>query len=542
MTAGALCEPGGIVDHSDIPKPEGDVISGRPGYVRPLFSVIQPAVQAALSSILTLLLGGLTLSFLVVDRWGSTPLGKVVMSKQRICASCVHEPYLVGIISNSDVTDQVCSFCGDLRPTVDVDEILDRCQTVLKDFYSPSSLEENVVAYGEDPDGEPLRDILEYLLGADHDVLKTLEEGLSDRWFDWSSHEHRYGDDPYFIERTQHSSSFGPVWAEMERSLRNEARLVNPKVSETLEHIFGSLHQEVTWRGGGVVVQMGSEEGTGNLYRARVFQDFETLERALYHPARAVGPPPPGFGRANRMNAQGVSVFYGATLSEIAVAEVRPPVGSFVLVGQFTIVRPLRILDLDRLEQVVLSSQQSYFDPKTKDIVARVEFLRSLSKKMVMPVMPERESDGYLITQAIADFLATHPTLSLDGIFFKSVQYQGEDANVGRNIVLFNKASRVEGAEAHADSGIDDVTLFTTDEDGDSLCPVIRMKKDEDIKDGPEEYPWRKDQRVVALRLAFDQLTISEVKGALYKTDDTPIHRSQRLEDRRRSRRSKPIT
>jgi hypothetical protein len=104
------------------------------------------------------------------------------------------------------------------------------------------------------------------------------------------------------------------------------------------------------------------------------------------------------------MNARGISVFYGATSADTAVAEVRPPVGSHVVVGQFTISRPLRLLDLNALAEIVPGKVRSYFDPTTTDVVARHDFLRSLCNQLVMPVMPEFEDDGYLITQLVADF------------------------------------------------------------------------------------------------------------------------------------------
>jgi len=49
------------------------------------------------------------------------------------------------------------------------------------------------------------------------------------------------------------------------------------------------------------------------------------------------------------MNARGVSVFYGAIDPRVALAEVRPPVGSRVAVARFEIIRPLRLLDLNAL-------------------------------------------------------------------------------------------------------------------------------------------------------------------------------------------------
>jgi hypothetical protein len=52
------------------------------------------------------------------------------------------------------------------------------------------------------------------------------------------------------------------------------------------------------------------------------------------------------------MSAAGVSVFYGATDRDVALVEVRPPVGSKVLIGCFEVIRPLRLLDLPALNEL----------------------------------------------------------------------------------------------------------------------------------------------------------------------------------------------
>lgn len=442
--------------------------------------------------------------------------------ESRICASCIHEPYLALIANASPIKDQACNFCGTERPTIEVGEVLDRCEEMLNEYYEPASLSDDVTERGEDPDGYPLRDVLEESLGANADVLDEVSEGLTDRWFDWTSHEHKYGSDPYFVERSRHPSTYGTEWHQMERSLREEARFVNPKVAETLEKVFGPIHTHQTWRGGGVVVTVGPGADIDALFRARVFQELDTLENALYHPAREIGPPPPGTGRAGRMNAQGVSVFYGATFAATAIAEVRPPVGSHVAVGKFQVVRPLSVLDLDKLEDLIVGSQASFFDPKTKAIVERNAFLRSLSRRLVMPVMPEHEGAGYLITQAVADFLATHPRLSLDGILFKSVQHDGGHLERGRNVVLFNKASRVEGSGQEDDGGVEHVSLFELDEDGHHWVPSIALRKPDDIKPAGA-MQMEADAREVALQMDLGDLHISQVKGVEYRIEDRKV-------------------
>jgi hypothetical protein len=137
------------------------------------------------------------------------------------------------------------------------------------------------------------------------------------------------------------------------------------------------------------------------------------------------------------MNARGISVFYGANDPGVALAEVRPPVGSWVAVARFEIVRPLRLLDLTALSQVIVEG--SIFDPSYGDLLERAMFLRNLSTRIVMPVMPDDEQFKYLATQAIADFSATENNPLLDGIIYRSVQVSGN----ALNIVLFHKAAWV---------------------------------------------------------------------------------------------------
>ncbi|MCP1375051.1 RES domain-containing protein [Dyella lutea] len=128
--------------------------------------------------------------------------------------------------------------------------------------------------------------------------------------------------------------------------------------------------------------------------------------------------------------------------------------------------------------------------------------------------------------QAVADFLATHPRLSLDGILFKSVQHDGGQADAGRNVVLFNKASRVEGSGRGADGGVERVSLFEFDEDGDYWFPSITLKKPEDIE--PEgAMQMEADTREVALQMHLGELQVSAVKSAEYRTDDEKVRVSR---------------
>jgi hypothetical protein len=197
----------------------------------------------------------------------------------------------------------------------------------------------------------------------------------------------------------------------------------------------------------------GPATALSSIYRARVFQSDEKLEEALCWPDSQLGSPPSRLAEAGRMNANGISVFYGANEPRVAIAEVRPPVGSQVAVARFDIIRPLRLLDLTALSAV--SEGGSIFDPALAGRLERAMFLRSLSQRMTQPVMPDDEAFDYLPTQVIADFLATENEPAIDGIVFPSVQAAGNALNIS----LFHKAARVEeltipaGTEIQASTG-----------------------------------------------------------------------------------------
>ena len=229
-------------------------------------------------------------------------------------------------------------------------------------------------------------------------------------------------------------------------------------------------------------------------------------------------------GVAGRMNAKGVSVFYGATEKENAISEVRPPVGCHVVVGTFKPIRTLRLLDLHQLGSITLKPTSSLFDPATAGEAARCAFMETLTQKMVMPVMPELEEQGYLITQAIADFLSTHPKLVLDGIIFPSAQNTTVHKDTpGRNVVLFNKASMVLNADA--DYGGDHVELWEYDEDSPKswFKPEMWLSQREGTRNTSM---WLIPAPIKpALELDLNSIEIYEVEGVKYQKTGHQVKR-----------------
>ena len=228
------------------------------------------------------------------------------------------------------------------------------------------------------------------------------------------------------------------------------------------------------------------------------------------------------------MNACGISVFYGATDPSVAIAEVRPPVGSNAAVAKFNIIRPLRLLDLTALEDV--HDGGSIFDPFLKGRLERAAFLQSLGKRITKPVMPDDEAFDYLATQAIADFLATENEPRLDGIIFQSAQ-----SKKGRNVVLFHKAARVaelelpDGTEFEVRSGYNTEDGWEIDYAVSECVPPSPAAppkvEDNVLRPFPQvgtPYQWDGDFRIKTLRIdpasvEVHQIDWVDVKSTPYK-------------------------
>lgn len=306
--------------------------------------------------------------------------------------------------------------------------------------------------------------------------------------------------------------------------------------------MFSGIEEMFAQDGRPLVVDAGPGTDLTIIYRARVFQSDEKLIAALCRPDMQLGSPPADLANHGRMNARGISVFYGANDPKVAIAEVRPPVGSQVAVARFEIVRPLRLLDLTALS--IVDESGSVFDLGLAGRMERAMFLRSLSQRITRPVMPDDEVFEYLPTQAVADFLATEKDPPLDGILYPSVQAAGDVLNV----VLFQKAARVSTIEVPSGTEIEASTGEMYDEGWEPRYTVVervppQQAKKEDEKDDlwPDlasftEAPWTSsdmDLRESALRIDLESIKVHIVQRVMFETDEFDVtrHRWEKREN-----------
>lgn len=458
-----------------------------------------------------------------------------------ICSACIEEEYLQAKVEKAGERAK-CDYCGTRGKTISIGDLADDVQGAFERHYYRTPVDASdfeymmmkETNYQWEREGQPAVYAIEEVAHIPHDAAEDVRQVLEGRNYDMDDAamggESEFDSDSHYEEGIADTSELHESWQRFRTSLKTEARLFNRTAEAMLDSVFDGLDAHATRDRKKVIVDAGPGKKISALYRARVFQSDEKLEQALKRPDRELGPPPSVAASAGRMNSRGIAVFYGATSAAVALAETRPPVGSRVLVGRFEIIRPLRLLDVEALRSIYI--QGSIFDPEHLERLKKAKFLASLSHQITQPVMPDDEPFEYLVTQAIADYLATR-TAPLDGIIYPSVQNGGSK----KNVVLFHKSARVadldvpEGTEIsahlyeHSDEGVTpDYLVF------ESVPPVKEEKNDDDDFFShstylPEQGSHNGDGREPALRVDTASLHVHHVERVTFRTDAFKVDR-----------------
>ncbi len=214
------------------------------------------------------------------------------------------------------------------------------------------------------------------------------------------------------------------------------------------------------------------------------------------------------------MNARGIPVFYGATTPDIAIAEIRPAVGTYVVVAKFIPLKPLRILEMSALDTLGQVSG-SLFDSAMEEKLSTASFLRKLSRKLTLPVAGNADNE-YLITQAAAEYLSVAVACELDGLSFKSTQQAAEknEKSSSLNIVLFSKSSSVQDADLNGNRYAVKLFEYDYDENGSHSWPEPVINKIQHIsKELSVKRKSEKQLNEYALQLDAGELIFTESKA-----------------------------
>lgn len=434
-----------------------------------------------------------------------------------ICHGCVGDPYTSNEIKKNGSTEERCSYCHSRKKTVPLSELVEPMHRVFQLFYRVRYDADLYPGYNL---GSPAEEIIAEDLDVEGDIPGDIYTALQEEYNCYPSED--IYDEDYVYKRTDFTSGLlEKKWDEVKSSLQSEARFFNNHVKSFFEKIFNGLENFRTAGGSNAVTCIDSSTP---IFRARKFDSYEKVEEALQHPERHFGPPPHSLATSGRMNARGIPVFYGATTPDIAIAEVRPAVGAYVVVATFLPMKPLRILEMSALDTLGEVSG-SLFDPAMEEKLSTASFLRKLSRKLTLPVAGNADNE-YLITQAVAEFLSVAVACELDGLSFKSTQQTVEknEESSPLNIVLFSKSSSVQDAELTGKQYAVNLFEYDYDEDGAHSWTEPVINKIQHTSN--EVSVKRKSERKLkeyALQLDAGGLIFFRIKGVMFQKEEHRI-------------------
>lgn len=375
---------------------------------------------------------------------------KDFVADNSVCHNCIDDYGLKLIVLDKGVS-ALCCICKtrndglsirDLARTIDP---FIREHFTIGEFYPYYDSEGDFVENYQE--GQSIDSLLVEMIGEvefSFALITSLIEG--------DSYDRTEGEEPFYVvgmkyeqERRRWEERDTGEWAQITSDFKKKHRYFNARAKNFFDFLFSDLDKLLAYDDNKVLTSVVKTLPKDTpFWRARNCSTAADVELYCGEPSKYLCPPPPGTARAGRMNADGISVFYGARDEQTCVSEMRPSIGSRTLVGLFYTKRELRILDFSLLEKG-FDSRLSYFTADFISKRSKQSFMRNLHRLISQPVLPGRESD-YIITQVLSEHLAQICVPQINGLMFRSSQKKG-----GINVVLFLDQDPPQGPELSPD-------------------------------------------------------------------------------------------
>jgi hypothetical protein len=242
-----------------------------------------------------------------------------------VCWNCVNDEHLKAIIQEKGEV-QPCSECEtSTRKAFTAEDLAELLDPILQEHYAHG---EEVQQFGADDDhwweqeGDPLSHIVQEALGENLSFYDEIVDALieNDDARPQDGEEPFFSDEINYVGRPLNAYGLHDMWDFVTEDLKHNKRFFSSAAKKPFDYLFSDVEVRKYWdvaQRKDVTVVRELPEGS-ELFRARVCDSNEEVKNALKEPLKNIGPPPPERARANRMNVDGVAVFYGALESETA--------------------------------------------------------------------------------------------------------------------------------------------------------------------------------------------------------------------------------
>lgn len=198
-------------------------------------------------------------------------------------------------------------------------------------------------------------------------------------------------------------------FAEFESQVRTQRRYIRTEEGERfLDGIRSTLPARI------------SKFSKGRLFwRAQIGHDWREIVEindsipAAFPPARMK--PLADRAMEGRANPKGIPMLYLCTNKDAAMSEVRPWIGTLVSLGQFEIIRDLRLVDCTRVE---VDRLDLLFESESSGRIDVVDAVWSeINRAFTKPVTRSDDLGEYVATQILVEFFRSE---NFDGIIYRS--------------------------------------------------------------------------------------------------------------------------
>lgn len=364
-----------------------------------------------------------------------------------ICISCVDDEILEEIIKEKDKIHN-CSECGKRNIAIGCDDLAKLLKEVIEENFSKGTYQPYFYDDSDRPDfvqrGTSLLEVIDEIMGGEISFGEELVR-LTIDYEDCHPDDFDncfFSEDENYVENRYDNLNLQGQWYQLIEELKTQRRFFSDNARNLFHFLFKDLNKlwcYIPVKNKNKKCGISQEKRNvieilpinTKIYRARRANSLRESEHYILNPIQELAPPPMEYAQQGRMNAKGISNFYGAFDIDTCIAEMRPSIGSYIVVGEFETTRELKILNFEYLENSY--GHISYFAPDYQDQSAHRRFLKKIHKLISSPIINGHE-DEYLITQVLAEYLAYMHPENFDGISFKSTQ-----SEIGTNIVLFPK-------------------------------------------------------------------------------------------------------
>ena len=264
---------------------------------------------------------------------------------RHVCVGCIAEPYLQEQLeSSADLKVSTCFYCGNRRGGITLDDLAERCGSAIDaNFREPNLTPTSACGsgFGDTSATFTLAEVLRSVLNARSDLLLDLEALLHTAWASGNSYDPRFALGPDLDPQGVYHSALAGA------SVGSNPALVELPVK--ISEMWGDDEGPIHWLGPGCLIR--------SLYKARCFPILEAAELALQSPEFAMG-----FRYCGADDTPDMAWRFSASTDiNLAIADARPWMGSYVMTTEFDIKRPIALLDLRRLSEMPPQVDGSYF-------------------------------------------------------------------------------------------------------------------------------------------------------------------------------------